>query len=228
MDNPAAQFILGNLRTFNLIGILGMVAALINDRAVRLVVFMTSASLAAMSALGLAGKALPSHNVWRVASVWGLLLVPFTSQVAVRLGERIGQDWTGLSPQTARRSGVCAAVGLFVASFSLATLQVVQWTPKPRDALQVGATLLRLLDADPARKALVETTNEWEFIEAAVVLSKPDRLILDAGWDPSHPTEPHPSPGERISGENAPGGAYRMARIQESETSARYRIDRSR
>ena len=69
-------------------------------------------------------------------------------------------------------------------------------------------------NADPAWKALIETTNEWEFIEAAVVLSKRNRLILDSGWVLKPPTSPHPSPGERISGEIASAGAYRMARIQ--------------
>lgn len=190
LDNVAVQFMIGNLRTFNLIGILAVVGAVMKDRAARLVMVIAGGALIIMSALGLTGKALPSHNFWRVASVWGLLLVPFTAHLAVQLGERVGRDWTWLSPRVARKVGVAAAVGVFAASFLFVTLQTVQWTHRPKDALRAGKELVRLLDRDRDRKVLIETADDWEFVEAPAALRGPGRLLLDAGWDPRHPSAP--------------------------------------
>jgi hypothetical protein len=196
LDNVAVQFVLGNLRTFNLIGILAVVGAVMNDRAARLLIVIAGGALLSMSALGLAGKALPSHNFWRVASVWGLLLVPFTAHVAVQLGERVGQDWIWLRRRAARGLGVAAVVGLIAVSFLFVTLQTVQWTLRPKDAMRTGAELARLLDRDRDRKALIETTDDWEFVEAPSTLRMPGRLLLDAGWDPTRPTPPILDPSD--------------------------------
>jgi hypothetical protein len=95
-----------------------------------------------------------------------------------------------LSRRVAPGLGVATAVGLVAVSFLFVTLQTVHWTLRPKDAMRAGAELARLLHGDRDRKALIETTDDWEFVEAPSTLRMPGRLLLDAGWDPTRPTAP--------------------------------------
>lgn len=186
-NNPLSQFLLQNLRTFNLIGVPAIVGLTLKDRALRSLIAIEAGALGAMSVLGFLGHALPSHAFWRVSSVWGLLLIPFTSHVAVALGERLGREWAGVESRLARYLSTVAVLGMFGASFVLATVPTIVFGISWSNGFTVGEDLRHLLTSDPERAVLIET-DDWEYINVVVASNQPRRFLYNTGWDPRRPT----------------------------------------
>lgn len=80
-----SEFLVTGLITMNLVGLVGMVDLLRHKSLPSEWAVIPTLSLAILGIASMFGVAVPSHTFWRTASIWQLLLIPFTAYVAVKL-----------------------------------------------------------------------------------------------------------------------------------------------
>jgi hypothetical protein len=77
--NPLYQFIKINLNSLSIIGIVPLIILSRRDNRIRNFAYVFSIALIVMALSGFFVKTMPSHNYWRIACSWSILLLPFTS-----------------------------------------------------------------------------------------------------------------------------------------------------
>jgi len=171
------QFLEQNALSWNILGLAGLAGMVRWNRAVRSWLWVPGGAFVIMSALSLSGRALPNHSFWRVAAVWGALLVPFTAYWIVR------------QRKIAPHLSVLVAVLMLIqfCGQSLAMTSYADFTPAERSAGEYCDTLLT--DAGGSRKILVETST-WQYLHVMVASGHPDSFLYNSGRDPSYPSRP--------------------------------------
>lgn len=79
--NPLVQFFKLNLLSLNIIGIVSLILLSLKNKIISQYLILFFLSLSTMSLFALLGKTMPSHNYWRIACSWSILLLPFSSQL---------------------------------------------------------------------------------------------------------------------------------------------------
>lgn len=79
-----------NLASLNIIGVAGVVLFLIRARRMAWWLAVPTAVFVVFAALTLTGRTLPTHNFWRIATPFSILLLPFTAHVLLAAAARLG------------------------------------------------------------------------------------------------------------------------------------------
>lgn len=130
--------------------------------------------------VSLIGVALPSHNFWRTAALWNLLLLVFLIWGLDRLRRRGG--WASFLAWTI--VAILLVTEAWDTSRRAAELSSVP-SAFSRCDLQAGRYLRRRLDAD-ARRAVVGDVT-WQHIHVRVASNYPERVYPLRGGDPFRP-----------------------------------------
>lgn len=179
----AVQFVKENGPQLNLLGLLSLGVLAWGCRRLRLWLLVPALAFVIFAIASLAGKAMPSHNFWRLPAVWSLMLIPFTAHALWQLGPagrlRLpGGVW-------ARRLTLGVAVLLFCGLFWRATLErshTQMFTPFERAAGQYLYQQLGVVGAPKQGKVLIDTSN-WGYIHIRVASQRPYMYILNSGLD---------------------------------------------
>jgi hypothetical protein len=179
--NPATQFFYQNVVTLNFVGIISLFGLSRSQKDVRRLVLIVLPTLAVLAFLGLIGKALPTHNPWRIPAVISCLLVPFTAYWIVQQMERFSSlRWM--------RYGIPAIV-----LFAFA-IQVGVMTRSPiftRSEFLIGRFVREKLKENNlgSPKVLIET-SDWSYLNIVLASNKPDLFIYNTGFWPCNSTYP--------------------------------------
>ena len=79
--NPLIQFFKLNFHSLNLLGLVPLILLGVKNKIIGRYCYLFFLSLAIMSLFALLGNAMPTHNYWRIACSWSILLLPFTSKL---------------------------------------------------------------------------------------------------------------------------------------------------
>ncbi len=180
--NPLTQFLYQNALTLNLVGAVSIVGLWSSRKQVQPLMLISLPALAAMALLAFFGKALPTHNPWRVAAAWSYLLVPFTAYWIVHDAKKVIPTVSWL------RIGVPIAV---LAAFFI---QIGMMTRAPffsHSERALGVFLRTALadDKSPSARVLIET-SDWSYVNIMLSSNVPDRFIYNTGFEPYHPIAP--------------------------------------
>jgi hypothetical protein len=78
-NNPISQFFIVNFVSLNIVGLITFIHLIRHDVRIKKFSWVFFISIAFMSFLAFFGKAMPTHNYWRISSSWSLLVLPFTA-----------------------------------------------------------------------------------------------------------------------------------------------------
>jgi hypothetical protein len=176
------QFVVGNLRSANLVGVISLVALASVSRRTRQWLFVPGAAFAVLSILAIAGWAVPSHEFWRPAAVWSVLLVPFTAH------------WLIEQRQFARTRPWLATIALFVLAAVIAAAcwarsrDLIAHPEFGRHELAIAQRLDRLLTVDQDARVLIDTSTV-RYIHVVVASQHTEAFVLNTGADPRAPIE---------------------------------------
>jgi len=179
--NPATQFFYQNVLTLNFVGIISLFRLSRSQKDIRRFVLIVLPTLAVLAFLGLIGKALPTHNPWRIPAVISCLLIPFTAYWIVQQMERFSSlRWM--------RYGIPAIV---LVAFAI---QVVAMTRSPvftRSEFLIGRFVHeKLIQSElDSPKVLIET-SDWSYLNIVLASNKPDLFVYNTGFWPHNPTSP--------------------------------------
>ena len=77
--NPLFQFVKLNSFSFNILGLIPFIILSYRDKRIINFFYVFMLSFIVMALFGFLGKTMPSHNYWRIACSWSLLILPFTA-----------------------------------------------------------------------------------------------------------------------------------------------------
>lgn len=79
-NNVLYKFLIINTSSLNILGLMAIIFFYKKESKVRTYVFLFLLTLLVMSIVTFISKAMPTHNSWRLASIWSILLLPFTAR----------------------------------------------------------------------------------------------------------------------------------------------------
>jgi len=179
--NPATQFFYQNGVTLNFIGIISLFGLSRSQKEVRRFVWIILPTLAVLAILGLLGKALPTHNPWRIPAVMSFLFVPFTAHWIMQQIERFSSArWI--------RYGIPAIV-----LFAFA-IQVEIMTRSPiftrSEFMTVRFVYEKLKESDSASSSALIETSDWSHLNVVLTSNRPELFVYNTGFWPSNPISP--------------------------------------
>lgn len=185
--NAAVQFVVQNIITLLILGLLPAFDMWRTDRRARFWLSVPLGALLLLSLVLLAGKGLTTHNPWRLASGWSLLLVPFAACWLVESAHRQPGNSVRQWSLPLLVVGVCAWQTVSYAR----TLSVFS-----KADLRIGRTLAQIAPVQPERDSgiLVET-SDWQYLNIVVASGTPARFLYNSGADPLFPQDTLLPPG---------------------------------
>ena len=181
--NVLVQFLKQNLDSFNLLGIVSLLYLLINDKRIGRWVVVPAVALLIMSGVSFFGKALPSHNFWRLSVVWSILLVPFTAHWVVM------QRRSFLDSKRYSKYFVFLLFLLLFVSFVYQTHRMTENSFFSIYDRFSGEYVKERLETSSNAKILIETSN-WHYFNVLIASQHPFSFICNSGCDPVQPEEP--------------------------------------
>ncbi len=189
--NVAVQFIVQNIATAMLIGLLPAVDLWRTNKQARLWLAVPLGALLLLSLVLLGGKGLTTHNPWRLASGWSLLVVPFTAHWLVSFAHNQRGSWLRKWSLPALLVALClyqtAIHARATSAFSKADLQT-------------GRSLFQQKPAAPEYSAITGSvlieTSDWEYLDIAIASGQPERFAYNSGADPLFPHDTLVRPGK--------------------------------
>ncbi len=190
--NVAVQFIVQNIATAMLIGLLSVSDVWRASKPARFWLAVPLGAIVLLSLVLLGGKGLTTHNPWRLASGWSLLLVPFAAHWLVLFAYRQQGSWLRRWSLPALLVALClfqtAMHARATSVFSKADLKAGRFLSQ-QEALE-GAS------AD-SNKILIETTD-WQYLNVVIASGQPDRFVYNSGADPLFPQDTLIRPGRPV------------------------------
>lgn len=192
-----SQFFRNNYAQLNLIGLIGAAAWAWRAGAARCWLVIPAGALLGLSALGTMGKAMPTHNFWRISSAWGMLLIPFTAACCVNcvpqrswLGRKLGR---GRMIPGALLFGALAVLFVHDARFMRMCFEtipdVVQAGEQSRHALEES----RRAGGAPWR-ILIESTPDYNHLNVEVMARDFAPFVQTAELNRAQPAPPWREP----------------------------------
>jgi hypothetical protein len=169
------QFLQQNYNSFNLWGLIAFISLTLTNHRIRHWAIVPSAAFLLMSIISLAGKALPTHNFWRIAAVWTVLLLPFTAYWLTELAklfQQLDKAWDRVL-QT-------LVLLIFLTQFSQQCYEMTRYSeflPHHRQAGDYLATILERAEEPDEIKILIEQVYRWHQLNIVVASQHPDNFI---------------------------------------------------
>lgn len=160
-----------------------------HDGAARLWTLIYFAPLVVLSIVMVATMSFPMAAPWRISGVWTLLLTPFTSFALMRV---VSCFWDG------RRQRYAFAAALLVASapFAVRSGQImVPWVSSNRASREAGLYLKQQLARLDHGKVLIDSVDNYAFLDVLVGSNAPEAFVLNAGDDPVEVADHAPMAG---------------------------------
>ena len=174
-NNALYQFLQINVSSLNIIGLASLFYLFkVNMNVKKLTVILFS-TLITFSILSFLIKAMPTHNYWRLAMIWSLLLLPFTVYWLNHLIEN-----SKVFPINKYLSFIFFI--LLVYFFNSQTSSYTSYSYFIEDDLNAGKYLEEVIDEENSKIFIVkDASDKWRFSNLLVASQKPDKFVSELG-----------------------------------------------
>lgn len=179
--NALLQFVTQNIATMMLIGLLPIVVLWRNNTRMRFWLAVPLGALLLLSLVLLGGKGLTTHNPWRMASGWSLLLLPFAALQLVLLARTSAEKavWQ-------RWSVPALVVALCIFQTAMYSRACSTFTKGER---AMGEYINRHIIATPPVPTILVETSNWQYLNIVIAAQRPDVFLHNTGLDPLFPQQ---------------------------------------
>jgi hypothetical protein len=168
------QFIWENLASLNILGLISVLYLTVTAKPIRRWLLVPAIAFVVLSYLSLRGKAMPTHNFWRVSSSWSILLLPFTAHWIWQQGQ--------VFQSSSRTAGIAriALRTLLIATFALAfgaqTFSRAKFSSFTKADRGVG----EFVNAHAARtdKFLIDV-SQYNYLHVQIASQRPRAFMLN-------------------------------------------------
>lgn len=172
-NNVLYLFLSLNIVSLNIIGLASLVYLINLNAYVKKYFIILFGTLITFSALSFVIKAIPTHNHWRVAMIWCLLLIPFTAHWIHNL-----LDTAKTSP--INKYGFIIFFILIIFFFNSQTQQYTSLSYFTHDEINIGKFLNKLTHDDQSKiYVMKDGSDKWRFANILVASQKPGQFVLE-------------------------------------------------
>ena len=172
-NNVLYQFLIINITSLNIIGIASLIyLTKINPNVKKYSIIMIG-TLISFSVLSFIIKAMPTHNYWRIAMIWSLLLLPFTAYWLYHL-----IDTSKISPINKYVFVIFFFILIYFFNSQTSKYSSVSYlTP---DDINAGKFLNKIsLGENSKIYVMKDGTDKWKFVNILVASQKPEHFVTD-------------------------------------------------
>ena len=160
------QFWRQNLVTLNLIGAAGVLLFIARARRAAWWLVIPGMAFLLLGAFTLTGRALPTHNFWRIAAPFSVLLLPFTAHAVLAAAQALGAKWRPARPALITASVVVLFIAFHFHCFGLS--QGSQMDGHDLEAARFVETQLEAHDTPAAARVfIVDSDIRWLNVRVA-------------------------------------------------------------
>ncbi|MBS4028981.1 MAG: glycosyltransferase family 39 protein [Ignavibacteriales bacterium] len=173
--NVASQFIVWNLLSLNILGAVAIFLISQTNSSVRQMSVLMGIPFFLVALFQLFGHTLPTHNPWRIASVWGVLLLPFTSYFV--------REKYFLSSKKYYSIAI-----LFIVLCFGQTLYFARHSYFTQEEKQAGEFLEQHNLNESHQRMLIENPD-WYYLNIMVASQHPKKFLFNSGFNPYEPKQ---------------------------------------
>ncbi len=172
-NNALYQFVAINFASLNIIGLAPLIYLIKNERRIKNYFIILLGTLLIFSILSFAVKAMPTHNHWRIAAIWCLLLLPFTGY------------WLSNLIETAKTNPLNKYLFfiffiLIIYFFNSQTFKYSASSYLTMDDINVGKYLNEILKIEDAKVFIIrDGSDKWRYANILVTSQHPDYCLTD-------------------------------------------------
>ena len=171
-NNVIPDFLSMNINSLNIIGFISLCFGYKKFAKVKEYVFLFAFTLLLFAVMTFLSKAMPTNNAWRLASIWSLLLLPFTANW---LNDLLINE--SISPMNKLNFG--AFIFLLVLFFTTQTIQYSNSSYTTDEDLKVGKIIQELLDLNKMDMVYIEP-NGLKYSNITIASQSPDRFSTES------------------------------------------------
>ncbi|MEK7263647.1 MAG: hypothetical protein AAB071_03950 [Bacteroidota bacterium] len=173
--NIASQFFLWNILSFNIIGLFALFTMARTHFIAKQLVILFGIPFLFLSFLQVFGHTLPTHNPWRIASVWSVLLLPFTGYFL----------WKKLFSMHKKYFSIAFLVIVFCFAQTLYFVRHSYFTEGEKNA---GEFLEQKNLIESHKNVLIENPD-WYYLNIMIASQYPEKFIFNSGFNPYEPNQ---------------------------------------
>jgi hypothetical protein len=187
--NVLYNFIKQNIESCNILAFFSIFLTLNKNQRVYSTISIAGWALLIMSIIWLLVLSIPGSvfrlipsNAWRFASVWSVLLIPFTAYSIILIEDAIKHK--------KRFINYFFRVILYSIVFIFFIRQINELAKESsfsRDERNLGTLLKKQLIEDPSAKVLIDSPD-WSYLNILIASNYPDNFIANTGINPRQPT----------------------------------------
>lgn len=172
-NNALYQFLIINITSLNIIGLASLFYLVKINPNVKKYSIILFGTLLTFSVLSFIIKAMPTHNYWRIAMIWSLLLLPFTAYWLYHLLET-----SDSSP--VNKYGFVIFFILLIYFFNSQTIQFSSLSYLTRDEVNVGDFLNEITREEHAKIYVMrDGSDKWRYVNLLVTSQKPEQFVIE-------------------------------------------------
>ncbi len=168
-NNVGYYFIMINVVSLNIIGLSIFFYYFKKSSTIKLYAFIILTTLIGFSILTYFSNAMPTHNAWRLASIWSIMLIPFTAQSLYLL---VSDERPYL-----KHSFVILFL-LIIYFFNIQTSYYTNFRYMTRQDLEIGKFINTLNFSDESSKIYIERGG-WQYMNLMVASQNPQRFLTE-------------------------------------------------
>ena len=169
-NNVLYQFITINTSCLNILGLITIIFYYKKDSSIKTYAFLFLSTLLVVGIVTFFSKAMPSHNSWRLATIWSILFIPFTAQ------------WLYILLSDERKYFKFNSIVFFIILtlfFYNQTLHYIKESYMNKEDIIIGEYLNNKLSyMNPSSKIFIER-DKWRYSSLLITSQIPDRFITD-------------------------------------------------
>jgi hypothetical protein len=168
--NVAYQFLILNWTSLNIFGFISLIYLSRKDAGIKTFTSIFFSTIILMSIVTFITKAMPTHNPWRLASIWSILLIPFTAHWI----------YTFLTDDRKyfRFSGMVLFIVLIVFFYNQ-TMNYTEESYVKKEDFVIGKYLEDNLKFNNANSKILIEKDGWSYSSLLITSQMPDRFITD-------------------------------------------------
>ena len=172
-NNVLYNFLITNIFSLNILGIITLIFFYNKKIEIKVYALIFLSTLLVFSIVTFITKAMPTQNSWRIASIWSIMLLPFTAQWLYLL----------LSDKNIYlKYNFIIFVLILIYFFTRQTLDFSKTSYMNREDLVIGRFIHNELNLkNPASRIFIEQ-NGWKYSSLLVTSQMPDRFIIKEGF----------------------------------------------
>lgn len=168
-NNVASNFLIINFLTLNILGLI-FFFFVEKNKIIKSYLFIFISSLLFTGILTYISNAMPTHNPWRIAVIWSILLLPLTAYLIHFL-------WT--SPEFVFKLSSILLLILIAIISILKILEFSKFSYLRKEDLITGSYIADSLLVKDVNTQIFIQENNWEYTNLLISTGMPERFLTD-------------------------------------------------